>query len=125
DEAHKALLTETKTLIETLTQTFSLYVQDPAAHSLEALPEYFNQLAGAALFLGSSAQQTALLGAAHFAQYRLSQNEGFDAEQINCMLNVVAGLDLLVDNLKNKQPVLQSMFDVALSNSQQLQSVAA
>ncbi|OEY96102.1 chemotaxis protein [Acinetobacter proteolyticus] len=125
DEAHKALLTETKTLIDTLTQTLSLYIQDPAAHSLEALPEYLKELSGAALFLGSSAQQTALLGAAHFAQYRLTQNQAFNAEQINCILNVVAGLDLLVDNLKNKQPVLQSMFDVALSNSQQLQTIAA
>ena len=125
DEAHRALLTETKTLIETLTQTLSLYVQDPTANTLEALPVYLNELSGAALFLGSSAQQTALLGAAHFAQHRLNQNEAIDAEQINCILNVVAGLDLLVDNLNNKQPVLQSMFDVALSSSQQLQNIAA
>ena len=125
DEAHKALLTETKTLIETLTQTLSLYVQDPASHSLQALPEYLKELSGAALFLGSSAQQTALLTAANFAQNRLNQNLALDAEQVNCILNVVAGLDLLVDNLKNKQPVLQSMFDVALSSSQQLQSIAA
>ena len=125
DEAHKALLTETKTLIETLTQTLSLYVQNPAAHSLEALPDYLKELSGAALFLGSSAQQTALLTAANFAQNRLNQNLALDAEQVNCILNVVAGLDLLVDNLKNKQPVLQSMFDVALSSSQQLQSIAA
>ena len=125
DEAHKALLTETKTLIETLTQTLSLYVQDPASHSLQALPEYLKELSGAALFLGSAAQQTALLTAANFAQNRLNQNLALDAEQVNCILNVVAGLDLLVDNLKNKQPVLQSMFDVALSSSQQLQNIAA
>ena len=125
DEAHKALLTETKTLIETLTQTLSLYVQDPASHSLQALPEYLKELSGAALFLGNSAQQTALLTAANFAQNRLDQNLALDAEQVNCILNVVAGLDLLVDNLKNKQPVLQSMFDVALSSSQQLQNIAA
>lgn len=125
DEAHKALLTETKTLIETLTQTLSLYVQDSASHSLQALPEYLKELSGAALFLGNSAQQTALLTAANFAQNRLNQNLALDAEQVNCILNVVAGLDLLVDNLKNKQPVLQSMFDVALSSSQQLQNIAA
>ena len=125
DEAHEALLTETKTLIETLTQTLSLYVQDPASHSLQALPEYLKELSGAALFLGSSAQQTALLTAANFAQNRSNQNLALDAEQVNCILNVVAGLDLLVNNLKNKQPVLQSMFDVALSSSQQLQNIAA
>ncbi|NAR99004.1 hypothetical protein [Acinetobacter haemolyticus] len=125
DEAHKALLTETKTLIETLTQTLSLYAQDPTSHSIEALPDYLKELSGAAQFLGSTAQQTALLGAADFAQHRLAQNQALDAEQINCLLNVVAGLDLLVDNLRSKQPVLQSMFDVALSNSQQLQTIAA
>ncbi|MGG2098014.1 chemotaxis protein [Acinetobacter haemolyticus] len=125
DEAHKALLTETKTLIETLTQTLSLYAQDPTSHSIEALPDYLKELSGAAQFLGSTAQQTALLGAADFSQHRLAQNQALDAEQINCLLNVVAGLDLLVDNLRNKQPVLQSMFDVALSNSQQLQTIAA
>lgn len=125
DEAHKALLTETKTLIETLTQTLSLYAQDPTSHSIEALPDYLKELSGAAQFLGNTAQQTALLGAADFAQHRLAQNQALDAEQINCLLNVVAGLDLLVDNLRNKQPVLQSMFDVALSNSQQLQTIAA
>jgi len=125
DEAHKALLSETKTLIETLTQTLSLYAQDSTAHNLESLPIYLKELSGAALFLGSTAQQTALLGAVQFAEHRLAQNETFEAEHINCILNVVAGLDLLVDNLKNKQPVLQSMFDVALSNSQQLQSAAA
>ncbi|MDI9720766.1 chemotaxis protein [Acinetobacter junii] len=125
DEAHKALLSETKTLIETLTQTLSLYAQDSTAHNLESLPIYLKELSGAALFLGSTAQQTALLGAVQFAEHRFAQNETFEAEHINCILNVVAGLDLLVDNLKNKQPVLQSMFDVALSNSQQLQSAAA
>lgn len=125
DEAHKALLSETKTLIETLTQTLSLYAQDSTAHNLESLPIYLKELSGAALFLGSTAQQTALLGAVQFAEDRLAQNKTFEAEHINCILNVVAGLDLLVDNLKNKQPVLQSMFDVALSNSQQLQSAAA
>ena len=125
DEAHEALLTETKTLIETLTQTLSLYVQDSASHSLQALPEYLKELSGAALFLGSSAQQTALLTAANFAQNRSNQDLALDAEQVNCILNVVAGLDLLVDNLKNKQPVLQSMVDVALSSSQQLQNIAA
>ncbi|QER40051.1 chemotaxis protein [Acinetobacter suaedae] len=125
DEAHKALLTETKTLIDTLTQTLSLYAQDPTSHNIEALPDYLKELSGAAQFLGSAAQQTALLGAADFAQLRLSQNQTLDSEQINCILNVVAGLDLLVDNLRNKQPVLQSMFDVALSNSQQLKTIAA
>ena len=125
DEAHQALLSETKTLIDTTTQTLSLYAQDSTSHSLEAVPSYLKELAGSALFLGSNVQQTALQGAAQFVQYRLEQQQTITAEQVNQILNVIAGLDLLVDNLKNKQPVLQSMFDVALSSSQQLQNAAA
>ncbi|HHP6261792.1 TPA: hypothetical protein ACSE2R_003555, partial [Acinetobacter baumannii] len=53
------------------------------------------------------------------------QNQPFNHDQIHCIFNVLAGLDMLVDNLKNKQPVLQSMFDVALLSSQQLQKKAA
>ncbi|MEI0548593.1 hypothetical protein R1N68_28665, partial [Klebsiella sp. 72742] len=79
DEAHKALLSETKTLIETLTQTLSLYAQDSTAHNLESLPIYLKELSGAALFLGSTAQKTALLGAVQFAEHRLAQNETFEA----------------------------------------------
>jgi hypothetical protein len=125
DEAHQALLVETKTLIESLTQTLSLYSQDPTAHSLEAVPVYLKELSGAAQFLGSSVQQTALVDATVFAEKRIEQNLAFDSEQISCILNIVASLDLLVDSLKNKQPVLQSMFDVASSNGQQLKNLAA
>jgi hypothetical protein len=60
-----------------------------------------------------------------FAEKRIEQNLAFDSEQISCILNIVASLDLLVDSLKNKQPVLQSMFDVASSNGQQLKNLAA
>ena len=31
---------------------------------------------------------------------------------------------MMIDNLQNKQPVLQSMFDVALRGSEQLKLVA-
>jgi hypothetical protein len=125
DEAHQALLVETKTLIESLTQTLSLYSQDPTAHSLEAVPVYLKELSGAAQFLGSAIQQTALVDATVFAEKRIEQNIALDSEQINCILNIVASLDLLVDSLRNKQPVLQSMFDVASSNGQQLKNLAA
>ena len=125
DEAHVTLLTETQTLITTVTDTLSLYTQDTASHSLEAMPDYLKELSGAALFLGSPVQQTALIDAAQFTQQRLAQGQSIDAAQIDHILNIVAGLSLLVDNLQNKQPMLQSMFDVALASSQQLKNVAA
>ncbi len=125
DEAHVTLLTETQTLITTVTDTLSLYTQDTASHSLEAMPDYLKELSGAALFLGSPVQQTALIDAAQFTQQRLAQGQSIDAAQIDHILNIVAGLSLLVDNLQNKQPMLQSMFDVSLASSQQLKNVAA
>ena len=125
DEAYVTLLTETQTLISTVTDTLSLYTQDTASHSLEAMPDYLKELSGAALFLGSPVQQTALIDAAQFTQQRLAQGQSIDAAQIDHILNIVAGLSLLVDNLQNKQPMLQSMFDVALASSQQLKNVAA
>ena len=125
DEAHVTLLTETQTLITTVTDTLSLYTQDTASHSLEAMPDYLKELSGAALFLGSPVQQTALIDAAQFTQQRLAQGQSIDAAQIDHILNIVASLSLLVDNLQNKQPMLQSMFDVALASSQQLKNVAA
>ncbi|WP_202742797.1 chemotaxis protein [Acinetobacter calcoaceticus] len=124
DEAHQALLTETKNLIDFICQSLTLYANDPT-QNIEAIAGSLKELAGAAEFLGSTIQQEALLQTAQFVQQQLEQNQPFNTNQIHCIFNVLAGLDMLVDNLKNKQPVLQSMFNVALSSSQQLQKKAA
>lgn len=124
DEAHQALLIETKNLIDFICQSLTLYANDQT-QNIEAIAGSLKELAGAAEFLGSIIQQDALLQTAQFVQQQLEQNQPFNTDQIHCIFNVLAGLDMLVDNLKNKQPVLQSMFNVALSSSQQLQKKAA
>ncbi|MHC3123248.1 chemotaxis protein [Acinetobacter sp. GN11] len=124
DEAHQALLTETKNLIDFICQSLTLYAND-STQNIEAIAGSLKELAGAAEFLGSTIQQDALLQTAQFVQQQLEKNQPFNTDQIHCIFNVLAGLDMLVDNLKNKQPVLQSMFNVALSSSQQLQEKAA
>ncbi|CAI3153459.1 hypothetical protein MWMV8_MWMV8_02013 [Acinetobacter calcoaceticus] len=124
DEAHQALLIETKNLIDFICQSLTLYANDQT-QNIEAIAGSLKELAGAAEFLGSTIQQEALLQTAQFVQQQLEQNQPFNTDQIHCIFNVLAGLDMLVDNLKNKQPVLQSMFNVALSSSQQLQKKAA
>ncbi|OCY34617.1 chemotaxis protein [Acinetobacter pittii] len=124
DEAHQALLTETKNLIDFICQSLTLYANDQT-QNIEAIAGSLKELAGAAEFLGSTTQQHALLQTAQFVQEQLEQNQPFNTDQIHCIFNVLAGIDMLVDNLKNKQPVLQSMFNVALSSSQQLQKKAA
>lgn len=124
DEAHQALLTETKNLIDFICQSLTLYANDQT-QNIEAIAGSLKELAGAAEFLGSTTQQHALLQTAQFVQEQLEQNQPFNTDQIHCIFNVLAGIDMLVDNLKNKQPVLQSMFNVALLSSQQLQKKAA
>lgn len=124
DEAHQTLLNETKNLIDFVCQSLTLYANDQT-QNIEAIAGSLKELAGAAEFLGSTVQQNALLETAKFVQNQIDQNQPFSHDQIHCIFNVLAGLDMLVDNLKNKQPVLQSMFDVALLSSQQLQKKAA
>jgi len=124
DEAHQTLLNETKNLIDFVCQSLTLYANDQT-QNIEAIAGSLKELAGAAEFLGSTVQQNALLETAKFVQNQIDQNQLFSHDQIHCIFNVLAGLDMLVDNLKNKQPVLQSMFDVALLSSQQLQKKAA
>ena len=113
-----------KNLIEFICQSLTLYANDQT-QNIEAIAGSLKELAGAAEFLGSTIQQDALLQTAQFVQQQLEQNQPFNTDQIHCIFNVLAGIDMLVDNLKNKQPVLQSMFNVALSSSQQLQKKAA
>ncbi|EXD35787.1 MULTISPECIES: hypothetical protein [Acinetobacter] len=125
DEAHQVLLTESKALIEMVIQMLLQYEQQPEAQLLEPLCVHLKELSGAALFLGSKEQQLALLNTAEFVHSRNEQQQSLSLEQICLILNVLASLDMLIDNLKNKQPVLQSMFDVALENSQKLQTAAA
>ncbi|EPJ3750732.1 chemotaxis protein [Acinetobacter baumannii] len=124
DEAHQTLLNETKNLTVFVCQSLTLYANDQT-QNIEAIAGSLKELAGAAEFLGSTVQQNALLETAKFVQQQIDQNQPFNHDQIYCIFNVLAGLDMLVDNLKNKQPVLQSMFDVALLSSQQLQKKAA
>ncbi|MCU4414279.1 chemotaxis protein [Acinetobacter ursingii] len=125
DDAHQALLTESKALIEMVIQMLLQYEQQPEVQLLEPLCVHLKELSGAALFLGNKEQQLALLNTAEFVRRSNEQQQKLSLEQICLILNVLASLDMLIDNLKNKQPVLQSMFDVALENSQKLPTAAA
>ena len=81
----------------------------------------FKELAGAALFLGSHALHQALMSCANYLQSKLQQQSNLPIADIQALFDVIASIDGLIDNLKNQQPILQSMFDVAKNSSQQLQ----
>jgi hypothetical protein len=76
------------------------------------------------LFLNAEAGQTALKTAADFIQQQVESSTVINAEQINHTLDTLASADMMIDNLKYKQPVLQSMFNVALQSSEKLKTVA-
>jgi hypothetical protein len=65
-----------------------------------------------------------LAQSAEFIQSGLNKEQIFNQQQINKLLDVLASADMMIENLQNKQPVLQTMFDVALASSQNLKSVA-
>ena len=124
DEAHVALLAETKTTVDLSSQNLVQYIQDSQVTSLDLLPSQLREIGGALLFLAAKDGQKALLQAADFVQTTLNKEQGFNADQINKLLDVLASADMMIENLQNKQPVLQAMFDVALRSSQNLKSVA-
>ncbi|MCU4317977.1 chemotaxis protein [Acinetobacter bereziniae] len=124
DEAHNALLTETKAMVDLSSQTLVQYLQDPQSTSRELLPSQLYEIGGALLFLAAKDGQKALAQSAEFIQSGLNKEQIFNQQQINKLLDVLASADMMIENLQNKQPVLQTMFDVALASSQNLKSVA-
>lgn len=88
------------------------------------MPAQPAEVSGALLFLNAQDGQKALKTASNFVQDKIATEAVISAEEINHLLDTLAGADMLIDNLKNKQPVLRSMFDVALVSSEKLKTVA-
>lgn len=124
DDAHTVLLDETKALIDLSSQTLVQYLQDQEMTTLSALPSQLREIGGALLFLNAQSGQQSLALAADFIQSRLDQQGSIVLDEMNHLLEPLASADMLIDNLKNKQPVLHTMFDVALQSSQKLKNVA-
>ncbi|AXY59541.1 chemotaxis protein [Acinetobacter sp. WCHAc010052] len=124
DDAHATLLAETKTQIENSSQQLVQYLQDHNLKALEQMPAQLAEVSGALLFLNAQDGQKALKTASNFVQDKIAAEAVISAEEINHLLDTLASADMLIDNLKNKQPVLRSMFDVALVSSEKLKTVA-
>lgn len=124
DEAHDALLTEAKNQIDAASQALTQYQQDQNILALSHLANQYREVGGALTFLNAETGKTALYQTAAFLQQHIEAGTAITTEQVADALNVLASADMLIENLKNKQPVLQSMFDVALASSEKLKSVA-
>ena len=124
DEAHEALLSETRTVIDAASEALSQYQQNQNLLSLEHSAKHYREVAGALLFLNAEVGQKALLITADFLEQKIAANSPINNVQVDQALDVLASAEMLIENLKNKQPVLQSMFAVALASSEKLKSVA-
>lgn len=124
DEAHEVLLNETKALIELSSQSLVQYLQSQDLSTLEAIPSQLREIGGALLFLNATSGQRSLSLTADFIQARLAAQQPIHPTEMDALLEPLASADMWIDNLKNKQPVLHNMFDVALQSSQKLKNVA-
>ncbi|OTG78466.1 chemotaxis protein [Acinetobacter sp. ANC 5054] len=125
DDAHSALLNETKTLIDATSQSLVQYLQHKELAQLEATAIQCREIGGAMLFLNADAAQNALKSTAKFLAQRVESSTAIEPFEIHAALDSLASADMLIDNLKNKQPVLHTMFKVALDSSEKLKSAAA
>lgn len=124
DDAYHTLLTETHLSVEMINHSLTQYLQNQDIKELETVPNKLRDIGGALLFLNIMKGQQAFNAVANFIDYKMLSKTLLTATQIDLILNTLASADLLIDNLKSKQPVLHSMFDVALESSEKLKSVA-
>ena len=124
DEAHEVLLNETKALIDQASETLVQYLQNNDLQSLAPVAVQLREIGGSMLFLNAETGQAALNTNAQFVTARVESSTAIEAAEINHLLDGLASADMLIENLKNKQPVLHSMFQVALDSSEKLKTVA-
>lgn len=124
DEAHTTLLAETKIQIDATSQALVQYISEQNQEIIANVALQLTEISGAMLFLGSKVSQETLLTCAQFIDHALSQSTTLNPQQIQSVLEVLASADMMIENLQNKQPVLQSMFDIALKSSQNLKAIA-
>lgn len=124
DEAHATLLHEAKLSIDFATHNLEQHLKDQDLATISVIPAKLQEVAGALLFLNIVTGQTALKNAVEFVQVQIEAGKPISTQQVHLIFDTLASADMLIENLKNHQPVLQSMFDVALESSEKLKSVA-
>lgn len=124
DDAHQVLMHETKALIDLSSQSLVQYLNNGQLTDLENIPSQLREIGGALLFLNALKGQQALVNTAQYVQHCLDQQQNMPRQQIDYVLEPLASADILLDNLKNQQPIMPAMFDVALRSSEKLKSLA-
>lgn len=124
DEAHEVLLTETKVLIENCSVKLIEYLEDPQSIQLNTLPQQLQEISGALLFLNAQQGHLSLMNSYKFLNTEIMKERTLNIQQVEKLLDVLASADMLIDNLQTRQPIFNSMFDVALNSSNNLKAIA-
>ena len=124
DDAYDALLTETKSLVDLSSQALIQYLHISDMMILEPVAGQLREIGGALLFLGADRGQAVLNQSAQFVKHHMGKSESIAADDIYALLDTIASADMLIENLRNRQPVMSSMFDVAMRSSEKLKIVA-
>lgn len=120
DKAYETLLSESKLDITHVIQKINDYIEQPSNELLVEIVEKLRELSGACLFLFQEVGQQALLNSAKFLELTIETEQQVSPQQVNLLLEVLAAIDLFIDNSLNKQPILQRTFDYALESSKRL-----
>lgn len=125
DNSYQTLMTELKALIELSTSTLTSYSESEDLTILENLPSQFKEMSGAIyFFIDSYPAQQAFSQCASYITSQIENQKHLTKSDIQNILNVCASADILIESVRNHQPIMFNMFDVALQSSQQLKSVA-
>ena len=125
DNAYETLINELKALVELSSSTLISYTETQDLSTLESLPSQFREMSGAIyFFINNQKAQHAFLACAAFLDQKIESQQLLSTQDIQNILNVCASADILIDAVLNQQPIILSMFDVALTSSQQLQHAA-
>ena len=125
DNAYETLMNEFKALVELSSSTLISYTETQDLSALESLPSQFREMSGAIyFFIDNQKAQQAFLACSYFLAQQIENQHPLSTEDIQNILNVCASADILIEAVLNQQPIMFSMFDVALTSSQQLKHAA-
>ncbi len=125
DEAHKSLLEESQLAIEAAQIALNQHLENlEDLASLEIAALKLREISGAMRILGVETGYQALSLTAKFIEEKQNLEQGLSPQELLYIFDSLACAEVWIENLKNKQPVLNSMFDVALASSQKLKAVA-
>lgn len=125
DDAHRTLLQESQSIVEQASDHVVQHAELQSFDILAELPQQLRELGGAMQFLGIAKASQALNNTANFVESEIiAKSQPMSNEQSSAVLDSLASVALFLEQTSNKQPVMNSTFDIALKGSKHLTGAA-